>query len=223
VDPQISPAGQPLLDLLEHRDRVRRRPGGRSARIREAALAATREQLAALGYERLSLDAIAARSGVHRATLHRRWGGKAGLVADAMRELVLDRVPAPDTGSLLEDLRAVIHPIATDLADPYAAALARLTAGTGDSLPEVAAALRTSWAARYERAEVIVAQASARGEVPSDTDPELLAEALIGPLYLRLLITGRPISSAYADRVATVVHAAARCGALRPNAGTPLS
>src|SRR5580658_8453688 len=83
------------------RDRARvgeRRPGGRSARNRAAVLDAAVELLAEASYDDLSMENIAARAGVHKTTVYRRWPTKADLVADAIRARSQAVVPLPDTG-----------------------------------------------------------------------------------------------------------------------------
>ena len=85
----------------------RRRPGGRSARVRAAALEATLAELAESGYPELTLARVASRAGVNKTTLYRRWGTREALVLDAMLELAGEGVKIPDTGSLHGDLLAI--------------------------------------------------------------------------------------------------------------------
>ena len=84
---------------------TRSRPGGRSARVRAGVLAAARELVAEQGYEPVSIEQIAARAGVHKTTVYRRWPTKARLVMDAVEDMSAERVPVPDTGALASDLR----------------------------------------------------------------------------------------------------------------------
>src|SRR5690348_14075796 len=77
----------------------RRRPGGRNARIRAAVFEATFRLLEEKGYEALSFAAIASCSGVHEATLYRRWKTKERLVIAAANHRIRDDIPVPDTGS----------------------------------------------------------------------------------------------------------------------------
>src|SRR5579875_2521841 len=83
------------------------RPGGRTARTRTAVLAATLAELAERGYAELTVEQIAQRSGVHKTTVYRRWGGVDGLLVDALGEASADDWTAPDTGTLLGDLTAI--------------------------------------------------------------------------------------------------------------------
>ena len=84
----------------------RRRPGGRSARVRAAVLRATLDELAAVGYGNLSFESVAHRAGVHKTTLYRHWPGREALVREALLARSEVTVPIPDTGSLGADLIA---------------------------------------------------------------------------------------------------------------------
>src|SRR5690349_18554003 len=81
-----------------------RRPGGRTARVREAVLDATLAELAGRGYAGLTVEGVAARSGVHKTTVYRRWGGVEGLIADALDRGSRLPWPVPDTGTVRGDL-----------------------------------------------------------------------------------------------------------------------
>ncbi|MEA2227104.1 MAG: hypothetical protein QOF04_734, partial [Solirubrobacteraceae bacterium] len=84
--------------------RGRPRDPARDARILDAALAL----VAQVGYDRMTVDAIAERAGVSKPTIYRRWNGKSEVVADAIRHRK-DEAVAADTGSLRGDLLAVVH------------------------------------------------------------------------------------------------------------------
>src|SRR5688572_31365663 len=86
----------------------RPRPGGRSARVRAAVLAATLELLAERGYEGAELPEIARRAGVHPTTVYRRWDTKAKLVGEALLEQAATLSPTPDTGALRTDLERLL-------------------------------------------------------------------------------------------------------------------
>ncbi len=82
-----------------------RRPGGRTARNRAAVVEATLAELARCGYSGLTVENVAERSGVHKTTVYRRWGGVDGLIVDALHAAGEDVWAAPDTGALDTDLR----------------------------------------------------------------------------------------------------------------------
>ena len=83
----------------------KRRPGGRSARIRQAVLDAAFAELGEKGYGGLSIEAVALRSGVAKTTVYRRWPTRDELVADALDSRSDRNEPVPDTGSLRGDLK----------------------------------------------------------------------------------------------------------------------
>src|SRR5690242_17540761 len=86
---------------------TRRRPGGRTARIRAQVLDAVLAELGEHGYDGLTMDAVAARADVHRTTVYRRWGDVGGLLADVLDAAGDDDWQPPDTGSLEADLAAL--------------------------------------------------------------------------------------------------------------------
>src|SRR5215207_3763595 len=87
---------------------ARVRPGGRSARVRAAVLAATLQLLAERGYDQLELPAVARRAGVNITTVYRRWGARARLVGEALLERTRPLRPTPDTGALRTDLEQLL-------------------------------------------------------------------------------------------------------------------
>jgi AcrR family transcriptional regulator len=182
-----------------------RRPGGRSARVRTAAIAATLAELAERGYSALSLEQIARRAGIHKTTLYRRWGTREELVLDAMLERASAHVSVPDTGSLREDLLALARTAAANAATPEVTAMARAVAAEAPRDGRLAAANQRFWAERLALDATILERAIARGEVAPGTDPRRVIEAVIGPIHLRLLLTGEPIDDAFLEGVVDVV------------------
>ncbi|MFE0173321.1 TetR/AcrR family transcriptional regulator [Streptomyces sp. NPDC059002] len=94
------------------------RPGGRTARTREAVRAATRELLAESTDGTVEIAEVAARSGVHLATIYRRWRTADGLIIDAVVDELDSRSPLPATGDLRADLQTWVTNLLTDLARP---------------------------------------------------------------------------------------------------------
>jgi AcrR family transcriptional regulator len=178
-----------------------RRPGGRSARVREAVLGAVLEELVDGGYGSLSFDRVASRAGVHRATLYRRWPGKEQLVAEALLARAGRDIPLPDTGTLHGDLRALARAVAANITAPIGEGVLRALVSEAGRAPDISAVGRAFWHQRFAMATEIVRRAAARGEVPPDVDPQLLLELLVAPLFLRLLVTAEPVTPEYADEV----------------------
>ena len=186
------------------------RPGGRTARVREAVRAATLAELAAKGYSGLSVDGVAARSGVHRTTVYRRWGGVEGLIADALELAGGEPWPVPDTGTLQGDLRALARLVATSFADPEEGPVSAAFISAAMQDPAAATALRSFYQARHEQAAQVVTRA---GELPPGTDPVEVVRATVAPLLYRLFISREPVDATVADRAADAALAAARAGA----------
>jgi AcrR family transcriptional regulator len=183
----------------------RRRPGGRSARVRADAIAATLAELAESGYSALSLENVARRAGVHKTTLYRRWGTREELVLETMLDRALQRVSVPDTGSLREDLLELARTAAANAATPEVAAMARAVAAQAPHDARLAAANRRFWDQRLELDGVIVERAIERGEVAIATDPHRMIESVLGPIHLRLLLTGEPIDDSFLQGIVDVV------------------
>ncbi|WP_049580482.1 TetR/AcrR family transcriptional regulator [Streptomyces sp. SBT349] len=196
------------------------RPGGRTARVREAVLRAAGDALAEGGLAALDLADVARRAGVGRTTVYRRWSTVAGLVADLLVDMAEQSLPRSDTGSLLGDLTANARLVRRTLADRRQGALfkAVIAAATTDARTEEA--LRRFYAVRVAEWAPCVRQAAERGEVPEDTDAEEVVRAVSAPLYYRLLVSGDPLTEAAADRAAEAAVAAARAGAFRADANS---
>ncbi|HEX2145188.1 MAG TPA: TetR/AcrR family transcriptional regulator [Glycomyces sp.] len=189
------------------------RPGGRTAKVREAVLRAAGDALAESGFDRLDLAEIARRAGVGKTTVYRRWGSIPGLVADLLGEMAADSLPRTETGSLLGDLTAQARLVQSTLSDPRQGPLfkALITAAGCDA--QTSAALHRFYATRTAEWAPCVEAAIARGEIPEGTDPADVIRAVSAPLYYRFLVSGDPIDNDSADRAARATVAAARAGA----------
>lgn len=181
------------------------RPGGRTARVRSEVLAAVEAELAEHGYDGLTIDAVAARSGVHRTTVYRRWKTVAGLLVDLLQAGADDSWEPADTGSLEGDLIAVNREV-------YAALTARpsitqAVIAASFRTPEAAEALTQFWVDRYDRTAIVVRRAVERGEIPAGTDAHQLLLTATGPLYHQLVLLRRPMSRSIADHHARVAAA----------------
>ncbi|MEQ4725500.1 TetR/AcrR family transcriptional regulator [Nonomuraea sp. B19D2] len=190
---------------------TRRRPGGRTARIRTQVLDAVLAELGERGYDGLTMDAVAARAGVHRATVYRRWGDVGGLLADVLDATGEDDWQPPDTGSLKGDLAALNHEIQAALTaqPPIVAALiaASFRSEKADR------AQRRLWEDRYARCEIIVTRATRRGELPPHTDARRLLIAATAPVYHQLVLLRMPPDPHLPDHAARTAVLAASIGA----------
>ncbi len=188
------------------------RPGGRTARTRQAVRTATLAELAEKGFEGLTVEGVATRSGVHKTTVYRRWGSPAGLAADALDLAGGEPWPIPDTGTLSGDLHELARLVVTGFADPELGPVSQAFISAAIQDPVAAQALHAFFAARHEQASAVVARAVERGELPSQTDATEVVRSAVAPIYYRLFITGEPVDLDIADRAADAAHAAAVSG-----------
>ena len=120
----------------------RRRPGGRSARVRTAVLRATLDELAAVGYGDLSFESVAHRAGVHKTTLYRHRPNREALVREALLARSGVTVPIPDTGSLRADLGGFAQAVVADVtATDYEAIMRAVASDAGPRGPSVTPAV----------------------------------------------------------------------------------
>ncbi|MFD4602518.1 TetR/AcrR family transcriptional regulator [Streptomyces sp. NPDC058464] len=189
-------------------DPVRRRPGGRSAKVRSAVTAATLELLAESGPDKLSIAEVAARAGVHETSVYRRWRTRERLVLDSMIELSNELLAVPDTGSLRGDLVALGQKIVGYGTSPLGSALVRSLAAHEDDA-DTARTRDEFWENRLTGAEVMMERAKARGELPAHVDSRTLLELFVSPIHFRLLLTRQPVDGRYLERIAAITVAGA--------------
>ena len=168
-----------------------RAPGRpRSPEADEAILTAAGELLAEVGYGGMSMEAVAARAGVSKATLYRRWAGKPQLVTDTLRAVV-DRLPPPDTGDVRGDLVAMATSISDALGDTPLGRVAAGLSGEFARNPELAEDFRQRFLLPRRRMVADLLQRGVeRGELRADLDLDLVLDALAGALYYRTHVSG---------------------------------
>ncbi|WP_330250606.1 TetR/AcrR family transcriptional regulator [Nocardia sp. NBC_00565] len=188
------------------------RPGGRTARVREAVLRAAGDLLAERGFAHLDLTEVAARAEVGKTTAYRRWRNSTGLVADLLVEMAEQSLPHADTGSLLGDLTANAQLVAKTLTDPRQGKLFQAVIAAATCDQTAATALRRFYDIRLTEWSPCVEAAIARGEIPAGTDARAVLSAVSAPLYYRLLASGDPIDDAAAVTAATAAAEAAVAG-----------
>ncbi|NEA32993.1 TetR/AcrR family transcriptional regulator [Streptomyces sp. SID13031] len=172
--------------------RGRPRDAGVEGRVLAAAAAEIRQS----GYDGLSIDRVAARAGVAKTTLYRRWATKAELVVALITNLRED-VPFEPSDDPRRDLTDLVTAIATNLASTPPTLIADLAAAAARE-PRVGDSVRALWAERHRAVTAVVAKAQEAGLVLDHVSPAVLVDQLVGPLYYRLLVTGEPLSPDYA-------------------------
>lgn len=176
----------------------------------EAIFAATLELLAEHGYEKLAIEAVAARSGVNKTTLYRWWPSKDALLAAALRESGLFALDVPDTGSLRGDLLAVATQIHRLLTSEHTAPVVTETLAAGPRRPELGEVSRSFFADRLAHEEPIFDRAATRGELRSGVDPVVVMDLLAGAIWFRLLLRGGDSGPKFLEEaVDTVLNGAA--------------
>ncbi len=153
----------------------------------------------------LSLERVARRAGVHKSTLYRRWGNRDRLLLELLREQAAHTVPIPDTGSVRQDLIELARAAVANAASPKVQPITRAVISELPHDAAVAEMARQFWEERMTLDSAIIERAIARGELAPDTDPCFAIEAVLGPLHLRLLITGEPASDVLISSVVDLV------------------
>ena len=158
-----------------------------------------------IGFANMSVEGIAARAGVGKATIYRRWPNKASVVMDAFLAATAKEIAFPDTGSAREDIRRQMRSVVKVLNGPRGRTIATLI-GVVQSDHELADAFRTRFVAvRRGEAKAVVQRGIASGEFKPDMDLESILDCLYGPLYFRLLIGHDKASAKYADQLVDLV------------------
>ena len=187
---------------------------GRSARVVDSVLQATAEQLGEVGFAALRIEDVAARSGVNKTTIYRRWPSKEELVTSLLETLIL--VPeTPDTGALRSDLVQLLSEIAEAASTPAGRGLMRLIQAERGR-PEFAAVLRRRRAEQLAARRTIFERAMARGEIPAGSDTSILVELVMAPLISRLFYAGSEVDARFIGVLVDTVVAGAQAGTALP-------
>lgn len=181
---------------------VRRPKRGRPRRADAdgAILTATLELLGEVGVAGLSMDLLAQRAGVGKATIYRRWESKEALILDALRTMTTP-LPVPDEGSLRADLHAYLDTV-----------IEHVKPGRGsDVLPhlieascydeQLRASLDDYLRERQSTTRLLLRRGIERGELAADADVDLLTDVIMAPLFYRLLLTGAPLDQDFTHRL----------------------
>ncbi|MGW2815627.1 TetR/AcrR family transcriptional regulator [Streptomyces sp. NPDC001415] len=185
-------------------ERSARRTDDRAEAIMRASLDLALE----VGYAKLSIEAVAARAGVGKHTVYRRWSSRGLLFLDAVLNLSTDGLSHPNTGDVVADLRETMTKAVDLLGRPPWGPLYQALIGEAQHDPEVAAALNQRFI-EPQTADTLARLKAAKdqGELAPDFDLDLAFDILSGPLYYRLLVTQKPITHDYIDRVLQAVFA----------------
>ncbi len=161
----------------------------RSEEAHKAILDATLELLVEVGFSALTVEGVATRAGVGKATIYRRWPSKLPLVIEAFNQLPgLEEV---DTGNLVEDLKRMLRNyLQLFNSTPLATVLPSL-AGERAHNPQLSELFDPVIKHRRQPLIQVLERAVERGELPADLDLDLAADMIVGPVAVRLFFTGR--------------------------------
>lgn len=180
--------------------KARGRP--RSKECHEAILRATADLLEERGYAGVSIEGIAERAGVVKATIYKWWTCKALLAMEAYADRMTERIPAPDTGSVERDMQLMMRRTCRVLSRPSVGSTVAGIIAEAQSDPKLAEPFRVTFiGARRERMATVVARGVERGELRADVDVVATLDQLYGPLWYRLLLRHAPLSQGFADSV----------------------
>ena len=185
-----------------------RRGRPRSQEADRAILQAASQLLAEGGLAAMSIEEVAARSGVAKTTIYRRWNSRGTLALDAFLAEFQGQQPSPDTGTLRGDLlaalRAWIRAVTRTSAGPILAGLI----AESQLDPELGIAWRERVVERLRaQHKIMLNRAIDRGEIPPETDQEVVLDLLFGAAYHRLLHGHQPLTDKFARRVVDLIVA----------------
>ena len=185
-----------------------KRPPGRprSEESRQSILRSTLKLLKQDGgFAELSIEAIAADANVGKTTVYRWWPTKAALVADAFFASADEELQFPNTGSVQRDMSLQMRSVIRIFRSERGKVVAALLAG-GQSDPELLEAFRERflWPKRRQAYQTLQ-RGIDRGELPADSDLDLILDSLYGPIYMRFLIRHDKLDESFADEICGLV------------------
>ena len=168
-------------------------------------------ELAEVGYGRLSIEAVARRAGVGKTAIYRRWSNKLEMVLEIVSDVAGRSVPMPDTGSFEGDLQLLMMIVSKALQHRIASQIIPDLMAEASRNPQIAATLQKALRTHQQAVgDKLVGQAVARGELPPGADPDLAVDLILGPLYWRLAVARTPIDDNYLTRMSALVIGALR-------------
>jgi AcrR family transcriptional regulator len=202
---------RPLLaDAPENRNGKRPPGRPRSEQARLAILRSTLKILSENGFSDFTIEDVAERASVGKATVYRWWPDKGSLIADAFASSATRKLHFPDTGRIETDMSRQMRQLIKVFSGPRGRIVsAILAAGQSDKNLIAAFRERFLWPRRRE-AYATLRRGIQRGELRRDIDPDLLLDSLYGPIYMRFLIRHDRLTPAFVDRLCALVLGGAR-------------
>ncbi|MFY9792467.1 MAG: TetR/AcrR family transcriptional regulator [Candidatus Sulfotelmatobacter sp.] len=179
----------------------RKRPPGRprSEQARQSILQSTLQLLAEKGFSELTIEAVAARANVGKATVYRWWPDKGALIADAFASSATRKLHFPDTGSVRSDMNQQMR----QLIKVFRSRRGRIVSamlGAGQSDHNLIAAFRERFMKpRRQEAYATLRRGISRGQLKKNVDMDLLLDSLYGPIYMRFLLRHDKLTPEFVD------------------------
>ncbi|MEK4104274.1 MULTISPECIES: TetR/AcrR family transcriptional regulator [Paenibacillus] len=173
----------------------------RNVETEKSILTASYDLLLENGFGAVTVEKIADRAKVSKATIYKWWPNKAAVVMDGFLSSAADRLPVPDTGSVFDDI--LMH--ATNLSRFLISREGKIITeiiGEGQMDSGLAEAYRTRYfQPRRLEARLLMERGVQRGELKDNLDIEVVTDLIYGPIFYRLLVTGQPIDDAYVQQL----------------------
>lgn len=196
------------MNIQSKSSAIKRNPGRpRSERARQAILNSTIEFLERKenGFANLTIEYVAARAGVGKATVYRWWPTKAALVADAFASSVTPKLRFPDTGSVSDDMKQQMRQLVKILRSRRGHVVSAII-GAGQSDSTLIGAFRERFVKpRRAEAYATLQRGINRGELPADLDLDLVLDALYGAIYMRFMIRHASLTPDFVDQQCNLI------------------
>jgi len=191
-------------------------PDPRVVLSRERVLTATLDLMTETGLGGLTIDDVSKRSGVAKTTIYRHWPNRTALVIDACLRMTDGDEEPPDTGTIEDDVHAILTNLATLLVTARWASILPSIVDAAERDPEIAEvhSRLQRWHAAPLRAAL--ERAALRGEIPPEADLSSIAAALLGPLYFRRWFSREPIDQGFVQVIVLGVLGGVRCDPPKP-------
>lgn len=182
----------------DHRPHTGRR---RNEHVRQAILDGSLRLLASAQGSPVTVEAIAREAGVGKQTIYRWWPSKGAVLLEALTDRAEEAAPSPDTGSLHDDLRAVIAATFTGAQDPSTAPALHTLVREAARDPHLAELMQAFTGTRRAALREVLARGRERGELPAGRDLDLMVDQVYGVFWYRFLLGHAPLTEEIADRL----------------------
>jgi AcrR family transcriptional regulator len=177
----------------------------RDMKAQKAILRATRQMLGKVGYTRLTVEGVAAKSGAGKATIYRWWPTKGDLVLEAAGADIEIGV-VPDTGDTREDLRIAIEQLITTFSKRLAGIVIFAAISNLDDDPAMAATFRDKYVYPWRKsAGEAIRRGIDRGDLPADTDAQFLLDVIVGTVLQRTVVIRAPKTEGLSQNILGLV------------------